>query len=106
MTRLVPSALVFLALLGGFGVAELTDSRPAGGIVMLVLALIAAGVLLRSAGLIRTLLVGLAFVVLFVVSHSLAGLIGAWPSAILVALIAALAAFWATRSRSVMEAAR
>jgi len=105
MTRFIPSVLVFLALLGGFGVAELTGSRPTGGLVMIALALIAAVVLLRSAGLARTLLVGFAFVVLFLVSHSLAGLIGAWPAAILVAVVAALAAFLATRSSSVMKGA-
>lgn len=83
-----------LSLVLGFGVAQWTDQRAAGGVVLVLGAL---WCLLRQvrhspwwaiAGVLA--LAGLGFVV----SHLLADQLGAWPSVLLVAAVVGLSAWY------------
>jgi hypothetical protein len=86
----VVAAASFLA---GFGVAELTGVRAIGGLVLLAGGAWGARAAFRLAGGVAATALVIAAVALFVVSHLLGHLIGAWPavvvSAALVAMVAA-----------------
>ena len=86
----IAAAVTFVA---GFGAAELTGVRAIGGLVLLVGGAWCARAALRVAGTAATAaLVGIALA-LFVVSHPLGHVIGAWPAvALSAALVAAAAA--------------
>ena len=80
--------------MAGFGAAELTGVRAIGGVVLLAGGAWCAWAVLRAAGPAATAtLVGVALA-LFVLSHPLGHVIGAWPavalSAVLVAAVAAV----------------
>ena len=83
----VPTALIAaLTLVAGFFVAQATDVRALGGVVLV------AGVAWcvwrsRSAGAARLVAVVLVGGVSFVASHVLAPHLGAWPSVLLVAAV-------------------
>lgn len=87
--------LVFAALVGGFGVAEWTQSRLVGGAVMVVLASVAAVLTFRKSGMWRTILVGAVFVGVFSASHPAAATVGSWPAALGAGVVAGLVAWWA-----------
>jgi hypothetical protein len=86
----VVAAATFLA---GFGVAELTGVRAIGGLVLLVAGAWCARAAYRLAGGPATAGLVAAALALFVLSHPLGHVIGAWPavtvSAVLVAVVAA-----------------
>jgi hypothetical protein len=83
------AAATFLA---GFGAAQLTGVRAIGGIVLLAGGAWCAWAALRVAGPVATAaLVGIALAV-FVVSHPLGHVIGAWPAVGLSAVLVAAAA--------------
>ena len=66
--------------MAGFGVAEVTDVRALGGVVLLAGGAVCARMALPQVGRGRTaLLLGIALA-LFVVSHPLGHAIGAWPA--------------------------
>ena len=90
------AAATFVA---GFGMAELTDSRPAGGIVLLAGGAACARLALPSIGPGRTAaLLGVAFA-LFVASHPLGRAIGAWPAVLVSAAAVAGASAVLMRER-------
>ncbi len=82
-----------LTLLVGFAVAELTGARWLGGVVLVAGAVLAGTLAWRFAGPARTLAALAAFVVAFAISHPLGRIIGAWPSAITMSVVAGLAAY-------------
>ena len=82
------SATSALTLVLGFGVASLTGNRALGGIVLLLGGAMCAWWMTRQAGPARTLAALAAVVTLFVLSHPLGSLIGAWPAVLLVSAIA------------------
>lgn len=88
-----------LTLVLGFAVASLTGSRPLGGAVLLLGGVLCAWLMLREAGWRATVLTLVAVLVLFVVSHPLGLVIGAWPSVLLVAAVAASIAYALARPR-------
>ena len=75
-------------------------TRSLGGLVLLVAGLAAGALWLRAAGLRTAALLGLLYLGLFVLSHLLARLIGAWPSVLAVAAVMAAASWWLVDSRS------
>ncbi|HEX7805469.1 MAG TPA: hypothetical protein VF413_04840 [Cellulomonas sp.] len=83
ISRVPTAAVAGVSLVAAFAVADLTGVRPLGGLV-----LVAGGVWCvvrsRSAGWWRLLLVVLLALALFVASHLLGPVLGAWP-AVLVA---------------------
>ena len=81
------------SLLLGFGVAQVTGNRFAGGIILLVGGVWCAIVLVRHAGPLRTVIVGVVYIGAFIVSHPLGKLIGPWPSVVVVALITGAVAY-------------
>ena len=78
-----------LTLILGFAVASLTGNRPLGGVVLLAGAALAGWWMYLAAGLRRTIIVLACVLVLFILSHPLGHLIGAWPSVLIVAAIGA-----------------
>jgi uncharacterized membrane protein YjjB (DUF3815 family) len=94
----VVAAASFLA---GFGVAELTGVRAIGGLVLLAGGAWCARAAFRLAGGAAATALVIAAVALFVVSHLLGHLIGAWPAVIVsAALVAMVAAAILARAQS------
>lgn len=92
MSRIPTAVLAALTLVVGFAVAELTDVRALGGVVLL------AGVAwcvvrARSAGWWRVGAVVLVGAVCFAGSHLLGRVIGAWPAVAVAALVLGAATF-------------
>lgn len=91
-TCAVPSSVLTAAgLVGGYAVARATGVRALGG-VTLAAAGMAAGRTWVRAGVPETATLGLTYVAAFGLSHPLAKKIGAWPSVLAVAAVAAGAA--------------
>ena len=91
----IVAAATFLA---GFGIAELTGVRAIGGLVLLAGGAWCARAALPIAGPRATVALLAIALVLFVVSHPLGEVIGAWPavavSAVLLGGLAAAIAVW------------
>jgi hypothetical protein len=82
-----------LTLVVGFAVASVTGNRALGGVVLVVGGALCAWWMWREAGAARTLVTLAAALVLFVLSHPLGRVIGAWPSVLLVAAVAGAVAY-------------
>ena len=82
-----------LTLVVGFAVASLTGSRPLGGVVLVVGGALCTWWMARAAGVVRAFVTLVVAVALFVVSHPLGLVIGAWPSVLLVAAAAGAVAY-------------
>lgn len=91
--RTVVSGVVAAGLVIGFAVAQLTGSRPAGGLVILLLGVVAAVLMWRAGSRWGIVVAGTAYALAFVLSHPLAGIITAWPAAILAGLAAGAVAY-------------
>jgi hypothetical protein len=83
MTALILAA----ALVLGFGVATVTGVRWLGGIVLLAGGAWCARRLWPIAGLWRTAVIAVVYILAFAGSHPLGHVIGMWPSVILVAVV-------------------
>ncbi|MDM7832567.1 hypothetical protein [Cellulomonas edaphi] len=86
MSRVPTSLIAALTLAAGFFVAQVTDVRALGGLVLV------AGVAwcvwrARAAGVLRLATVVVVGAVCFVAAHVLAPHLGAWPSVLLVAAV-------------------
>jgi hypothetical protein len=89
------AAATFLA---GFGVAELTGVRALGGVVLLAGGVWCARLAYRLAGAGPTSALLVIALGLFVASHPLGHLIGAWPAVVVSAGLAAVACVAVVRS--------
>jgi hypothetical protein len=98
--RTVTAALSGIVLVVGFGVAQGTDNRSLGGLILLLGAAYCAIQWWRCAGALPAILSIGIFAVAFAVSHPLGKVIGSWPSVIFVALVASVSAFALTRPRA------
>lgn len=87
------AAVVFAGLVLGFAVAQLSGSRPAGGVVMLLMGVAAALLMWRAGSRWGIVVAGVAYAIAFTLSHPLAGIITAWPAAIVAGLAAGAVAF-------------
>jgi len=92
MPRVPTAVLAALTLVVGFAVADLTDVRALGGVV-LVAGAVWCAVRARSAGWWRVAAVVLVAAVCFALSHPLGGVIGAWPAVLVTALVLGVATF-------------
>lgn len=77
--------------MAGFGVAELTGVRALGGIVLLAGGALCAVLALPVAGRVRTAVLLVVALALFVASHPLGDAIGAWPAVFVSAAVVAAA---------------
>lgn len=91
--RLRISLATALTLVVGFAVASLTGNRALGGVVLALGGALCAWWMWRTAGGARTVVTLVATLVLFVVSHPLGTVVGAWPSVLLVSVLAAGVAY-------------
>jgi len=90
------------SLIAGYGVVALTGSRPLGGFVLLIGAILCVRIWARLLGLKGAVqLAGVLFVA-FVLSHLIALLTGAWPAVLLVAAVSF--AVTATRTQAQLQA--
>ena len=86
----VPTAPVAAAgLVAGFGVAVATGSRPLGGAVLAACGLACIAVWLRRDGTRVAAQLTATGLAAFAISHLLGGVIGAWPSVIVVSAVTA-----------------
>lgn len=92
MSRVPTAVIAALTLVVGFAVAELTDVRALGGVV-LVAGVVWCAVRARSAGWWRVSAVVLVGAVCFAGSHLLGHVIGAWPAVVVAALVLGAATF-------------
>ena len=81
------------SLLLGFAVAQATGIRPLGAIVLIAGCAWCALRWLRAAGVARTAALVVIYAGAFVLSHVVAGALGAWPSVLLAAAVTGLAAY-------------
>ena len=103
--RSLGSAIAAASLIGGFGIAQVTDNRTAGGVVLLVGGALAAWQWWRVAGPVPAVANAVIFVGAFALSHPLAKQIGAWPSVFTVTAVTAVATYAiASPSRRAIEA--
>jgi len=86
--RALIGVLTALTLVVGFAVASLTGSRSLGGVVLVLGGAASAWCMWRTTGALRTVAALGAAVALFVVSHLLGRVIGAWPAVLLVGVLA------------------
>ena len=77
-----------LTLVLGFAVASVTGNRALGGVVLVVGGALCAWWMAATAGWARTAITLGGVVALFVVSHPLGLVIGAWPAVLVVAALA------------------
>lgn len=99
-TRSAIPVVAAIAFLAGFGVAELTGVRAIGGLVLLAGGAWCARAAYRSAGGPATIVLVVVALALFVLSHPLGRVIGAWPAVVVsAALVAAAAAAILARAR-------
>lgn len=93
LTNLKTAPTVALGLIAGFGVAEVTDVRALGGVV-LAAAGVAAGVTwAKRDGAATTAALSAIYLGGFVGSHFLAHEIGAWPSVFAIAALSGAASY-------------
>jgi hypothetical protein len=99
VARIATAPIAAAGLIGGFGVALATGSRPLGGVVLAGCGLTCIAVWLRRDGRRTAGLLTLAGLVAFAASHGLGLLIGAWPAVLLVAAATAALCWRASDSR-------
>jgi|APCry1669189034_1035192.scaffolds.fasta_scaffold08190_3 hypothetical protein len=87
------SILTAATLIVGFAIASLTGNRALGGVVLVAGGALSAWWMYQFAGVRRTIAVVVIVFGLFVLSHPLGHLIGAWPSVFTVAAIGAAIAY-------------
>lgn len=96
ITRVAPSLLVFLALTLGFAVADLTNIRWLGGLVMAGIGAVAFYLMKQEVGILRSLIGVLVVIAGFVVSHVLGSVLGSYGALFLVAGVCAGVVFLLT----------
>jgi len=86
----IPTApIAATGLIGGYGVAVASGSRPLGGLVLACCGLICIWVWSRRDGRRTTVQLTVAGLIAFALSHVLALAIGAWPAVLLAAAVTA-----------------
>ncbi len=96
----VPTAVVAaVTLVVAFAVAQLSDVRAIGGVVLVAGVAWCVWRSVRGAGWWRTAAVVLVGAVCFVGAHLLSDALGPWPSVLVAALVLAAAAWWLVDTR-------
>lgn len=91
--RIGTAPIVAAGLVGGYAVARETGNRPLGGVVLAAAGAAAAQGWYAKAGASTTAALGTVYLGGFGASHPLAKKIGAWPSVLGVAAVAACASY-------------
>jgi hypothetical protein len=99
LSQIATAPIAAAGLVGGFGVALASGSRPLGGVVLAGCGLTCIAVWLRRDGRATAALLTLAGLFAFAASHGLGLLIGAWPSVLLVAAATAALCWRVSDSR-------
>ncbi len=99
LTRVLPSLLVFLALTLGFAVADLTNIRWLGGLVMVGIGAIAFYLMKQEVGILRTITGVLIVVAGFIFSHVLGSVLGSYGALLVVAGVCAGVIFLLTKTK-------
>jgi hypothetical protein len=99
LNRLPTAPVAAGGLIGGFGVAVATGSRPLGGVVLAACGVACIAVWARRDGTRVTVTLSATGLVAFAVSHLLGRVIGAWPSVIVVSAVTAGLCWWLSDSR-------
>jgi len=89
LARVPTAPLAAAGLIGGFGVADASGSRPLGGAVLAVFGLSCVAVSSRRDSRRVTAMLTAAGALAFGVSHPLGHAIGAWPSVLAVSAVTA-----------------
>ncbi len=97
----MPALLVFVALTLGFVVADLTDIRWLGGLVMVGIGAFAVFSMNRVAGVLRTLIGVVVVVIGFILSHALGSMLGSYGALFPVATVCAVVILLLTSVRAV-----
>ena len=92
-TNLKTAPTVAVGLIAGFGVADVTDVRAFGGIVLAAAGIAAGMTWLKRDGGASTTALSVVYLGGFVGSHFLAREIGAWPSVLAVSAVSAAASY-------------
>lgn len=85
VVRAATAPLAAAGLIAGFGVAEATDSRTLGGLVLAAFGLTCISIWLRRDGRRTAIVLTCCGLAAFAISHLLGLMIGAWPAVTLVA---------------------
>jgi hypothetical protein len=99
LARLPTAPLAAAGLIGGFGVAVASGSRPLGGAVLAAFGLTCVAVSSRRDSRRTTAVLTLTGLTAFGVSHPLGHAIGAWPSVFTVSAVTAVLCWWLSDSR-------
>jgi tetrahydromethanopterin S-methyltransferase subunit C len=97
--RIPTAPLAAAGLIGGFGVAVGSGSRPLGGVVLAAFGLTCAWVWARRDGRRTAVTLTGAGLIAFAGSHVLGLVIGAWPSVFAVSAAMAALCWWRSDSR-------
>lgn len=100
LKRVIPSLLVFSALTLGFAIADLTNIRWLGGLVMVGIGAIAFYLMKQEAGILRSLIGVLVVIVGFVMSHVLGSVLSSYGALFLVASVCAVVIFLLTTAKA------
>ena len=87
------AGVVAAGLIVGFAVAQISGSRPAGGLVLVLGGVVAAVLMWRAGSRWGIAVAGLAYAAAFALSHPLAALTTTWPAAIIAGLAAGMVAY-------------
>ena len=93
MDRLPTAPIAVTALVGGYGVAVATGSRPLGGLFLTLCGIVCIAIWLRRDGRRAAIVLTLVGLGAFALSHVVSLVIGAWPAVLLMAA-AGSAACW------------
>ncbi len=99
VSRATPALLVFVALTLGFVVADLTDIRWLGGLLMVGIGAFAVFSMNRVAGVLRTLIGVVVVVIGFILSHALGLMLGSYGALFLVATVCAVVIYLLTKGK-------
>jgi hypothetical protein len=91
--RLPTAPIGAVALIGGYGVAVATGSRPLGGIFLVLCGAVCVAIWARRDGRATAITLTVVGFVAFALSHVVALVIGTWPAVVLMAA-AAFAVCW------------
>ncbi len=99
VSRATPALLVFVALTLGFVVADFTDIRWLGGLLMVGIGAFAVFSMNRVAGVLRTLIGVVVVVIGFILSHALGSMLGSYGALFLVATVCAVVIYLLTKGK-------
>jgi hypothetical protein len=93
------AAIAATGLIVGFGVAVASGSRALGGVVLAICGLACIAIWLRRDGRDTAIMLTIAGLVAFALSHVLGLVIGAWPAVLSTAAVTAAVCWWVSDSR-------